>query len=259
MSVTIIRAVCALSAAAFLAACGAPPASVTPQEVPGYGAIEDGGFTIPAVPARYVPPENRRTTVAYNGSEKPGTIVVDPHVKYLYHVRADGSADRYRIAVGDEGRGLKATTYVGRKAHWPRWTPTKNMIRTMPELYADKAAGMESGPLNPLGARALYLYRSGRDTMFRIHGTGDFTSIGRATSAGCIRLYNQDILALYEAVDSGATVKIRSVAESRALEGDAAVDAALAADAEWLAGAEERQQAQLLVAAEIERTTETLD
>ncbi|WP_199737674.1 L,D-transpeptidase [Falsigemmobacter faecalis] len=198
--------------------------------MPGYGAIEDGGFTIPAVPAQYVPPENRRTNVAYSGDERPGTIVVDPQVKYLYHVRADGTADRYRIAVGEEGRGLKATTYVGRKAEWPRWAPTRNMIRTQPELYADKVNGMEPGPLNPLGARALYLYRGGKDTMFRIHGTGDFTSIGNATSAGCIRLYNQDILDLHDKVDPRATVRIRSVAESRQMEGDEAVDAALALD-----------------------------
>lgn len=234
MSVTLIRAVCALGTAAFLAACGAPPSSV-PPEVAGYGAIEDNGFVIPAVPASYVPEENRRTTVPYAGTEAPGTVVVDPHVKYLYRVNDNGTADRYRIAVGEEGRSVKSTTYVGRKAHWPRWTPTRNMIRTQPELYADKAAGMEPGPLNPLGARALYLYRGGKDTMYRIHGTGDHTSIGNATSAGCIRLYNQDILALYETVDTRATVKIRSVDESRSLEGDAAVDAALSRDAARLA------------------------
>lgn len=230
-SFSILRAVLVLGLAGSLAGCAAQSTTPPPPvEVPGYGALEDGGYTIGAVPERYVPVENRRTSVAYEGSEKAGTIVVDPHVKYLYHVNGDGTAERYRIAVGDQGRGLTSTTVVGRKTHWPSWMPTQNMIRTQPELYADKAGGMGPGPENPLGARALYLYRGGKDTMFRIHGTGDYTSIGHATSAGCIRLYNQDILDLYERVDGRPNVLIRSVEESRRLEGDAAVDAGLVAD-----------------------------
>ncbi|GGE16160.1 L,D-transpeptidase [Gemmobacter megaterium] len=236
-AIPAIRTLSAFALAALLAACGAAPPPA-PLEVPGYGTVEDGGFTIAAVPPDFAPLQNRRTTVSYAGTEAPGTIVVDPHVKLLYLVGDDGTAERYRIAVGAEGRGLRSTTYVGRKAEWPSWTPTRNMIRTQPELYADLADGMGPGPDNPLGARALYLYRGGKDTMFRIHGTGDYTSIGHATSAGCIRLYNQDILDLYERVPSRATIKIRSVAESRLLEGDAAVDASLAADAEFLARTE---------------------
>ena len=226
----LTRTLAALALAGLLAACAAPPPPA-PVEVAGYSTLDDSGFTIPAVPETYVPPENRRTTVAYAGPEKPGTIVIDPTVKYLYLVTAEGQADRYRIAVGAEGRGLRSTTYVGRKAEWPYWTPTANMIRTQPEKYAALAGGMEPGPENPLGARALYLYRGGRDTMFRIHGTGDYTSIGNATSAGCIRLYNQDIMDLYEKVPVSTTVKVRSIAESRAIEGDAAVEAALAREA----------------------------
>lgn len=227
----MFRTLTAFAFAAALAACGAPPPPAAPPEVPGYGMVEDGGFTIAAVPETYVPEENRRATVAYAGPEKPGTIVIDPTVKYLYLVTAEGQADRYRIAVGAEGRGLRSTTYVGRKAEWPYWTPTANMVRTQPEKYAALAGGMGPGPDNPLGARALYLYRNGKDTMFRIHGTGDYTSIGNATSAGCIRLYNQDILDLYTKVPVSTTVKVRSVAESRKIEGDAAVDAALEKEA----------------------------
>ncbi|MDX5357727.1 MAG: L,D-transpeptidase [Rhodobacterales bacterium] len=236
-AISFFRVVPALAMAAFLAACAAPQPPA-PVEVPGYGTIEDGGYTIAAVPPDYAPEQNRKATVSYSGGEKPGTIVIDPHVKYLYLVGENGTADRYRIAVGAQGRGLKSTTYVGRKAKWPSWTPTANMLRTQPELYAEVANGMGPGPDNPLGARALYLYRGGRDTMFRIHGTGDYTSIGNATSAGCIRLYNQDILDLYEKVPASATVKIRSIAESRELEGDAAVDASLAADVEFMARTE---------------------
>lgn len=215
---SVLRRGLALVLLATLAACAAPQPPA-PVEVPGYGTVEDGGFTITAVPESYVPVENRRTQVAYDGPESPGTIVVDPHAKVLYLVEPGGTAQRYRVAVGREGRAMRGGSYVGRKAHWPYWAPTANMIRTQPELYAELADGMEPGPQNPLGARALYLYRGGRDTMFRIHGTGDYTSIGKATSAGCIRLYNQDIIDLYERVPTGTTVKVRTRAESEAMEG----------------------------------------
>lgn len=251
ISLTLARAASALAVAGFLAACGAPQETlIAPVEVPGYGTIEDGGFVIPAVPAQYLPEHNRRTNVPYAGGEAPGSIVVDPHVKYLYHVLGDGTADRYRIAVGAEGRALQATTYVGRKAEWPSWTPTANMVRTMPELYADKKNGMAPGPQNPLGARALYLYRGGKDTMYRIHGTGDAASIGHATSAGCIRLYNQDILDLYAKVEGRPNVTIRSEAESRALEGDAAFEQAKADDARALERIEAERLAAIAASAE---------
>lgn len=196
-----------------LAACGTPQSQQpAPQaaleEVPGYGAVFDGGHEIPPVPAAYVPPENRIAEVSYPGSDAPGTIVIDTDNKYLYLVQGGGTAIRYRVAVGDDGRALRGTTIVGRKAEWPYWTPTANMVRTQPELYADKRGGMPPGVKNPLGARALYLYRGNRDTMFRIHGTGDYTSIGKATSAGCIRLYNQDIIDLYNRVPTSTTVKV---------------------------------------------------
>jgi hypothetical protein len=108
---------------------------------------------------------------------------------------------------------------IGRRAEWPYWQPTANMVRTRPDLYAAYAGGLPGGLENPLGARALYLYRGGRDSMFRIHGTSDSASIGHATSAGCIRLFNQDIIDLYNKVPGGTFVKVRTEAESLALEG----------------------------------------
>jgi lipoprotein-anchoring transpeptidase ErfK/SrfK len=214
----LLRRGMVLALLATLAACAAP-VPPTPPEVAGYGTVEDGGFVIDAVPESYVPAQNRKAQVPYAGIERPGTIVVDPFAKVLYLVEDGGTAMRYRVAVGREGRAMRGGSYVGRKAEWPYWTPTANMIRTQPEFYADKAGGMAPGPKNPLGARALYLYRGGRDTMFRIHGTGDYTSIGHATSAGCIRLYNQDIIDLYERVPTGSTVKVRTQAESLEIEG----------------------------------------
>jgi len=106
------------------------------------------------------------------------------------------------------------------KREWPGWTPTANMLRTQPEVYGPFADGVEGGLASPLGARALYLYQNGRDTFFRIHGTNDLASIGNSGSAGCIRLFNQDIIDLYERVERGARVTVRTYAESVAAEGE---------------------------------------
>jgi L,D-transpeptidase catalytic domain len=140
-------------------------------------------------------------------------------------VMEGGRALRYPIAVGREGLSFRGTGVIGRKAEWPSWQPTANMIRTRPDLYAAYAGGLPGGLTNPLGARALYLYRGGRDTMFRIHGTVDNASIGHATSAGCIRLFNQDAIDLYGRVDTGTRVKVRSQAESLAADGPMMDDA----------------------------------
>jgi hypothetical protein len=134
-------------------------------------------------------------------------------------VMEGGRAMRYAIAVGREGLAFRGGGVIGRKAEWPSWTPTANMIRTQPELYADFAGGLPGGLSNPLGARAMYLFRNGRDTYFRIHGTIQNASIGHATSAGCIRLFNQDAIDLYNRVTNGTQVKVRSLEESLALEG----------------------------------------
>ena len=110
--------------------------------------------------------------------------------------------------VGRAGLAWKGTAKVGRKAKWPRWTPTKNMIRRQPRKYARYAGGVPGGPSNPLGARALYLYRNGRDTMYRIHGTNQPRSIGRAVSNGCIRMLNAHVKDLYRRVPVGARVVV---------------------------------------------------
>ncbi|MGC9448838.1 L,D-transpeptidase [Cereibacter johrii] len=203
----------------FLAACAQAPAPETPKEHPLYPGIQDGEFFIEPVPMRYLTPDTVRQEVAYNGPEEPGTIVVDTFARRLYYVTEEGQAMRYAIAVGRAGLAFRGNAKVQRKREWPSWQPTANMIRTQPEMYAPYAAGLPGGLENPLGARALYLYRGGRDTMFRIHGTVQNASIGHATSAGCIRLFNQDAIDLYGRVNLGTPVKVRTEAESLALEG----------------------------------------
>ena len=128
--------------------------------------------------------------VSYSGRERPGTIVIDVANRYLYHVQEGGTARRYGIGVGRDGFRWAGSAVVGRKAEWPTWTPPPAMIRRQPELR-EWAGGMPGGVDNPLGARALYLYRGGRDTLYRIHGTNAPRTIGQATSSGCIRMVNE--------------------------------------------------------------------
>ena len=152
-------------------------------------------------------PRYRRRHVRYDGSEKAGTIVVDTSEKFLYSVEEGGWATRYGVGVGEQGLSLKGIATIGRKAEWPSWTPTASMMRRKPRLV-QYAGGVPGGPNNPLGARALYLYRGNSDTMFRVHGTNEPWTIGTAVSSGCIRLTNDDIIHLYERTPVGTTVLV---------------------------------------------------
>lgn len=205
-----------------LAACagGAPSTEEAPSgPIAGYDGFEDGGFFIEPVDPKLLANDRRRTEVDYAGDEPVGSIVVDIYARKLYHIQEGGRAMRYAIAVGREGLSFTGTGQISRKAEWPSWQPTANMLRTRPDLYAEYANGRAGGADNPLGSRALYLYRGGRDTYFRIHGTIQNESIGRATSAGCIRMFNQDVIFLYEQIKMGTQVKVRSLVESLEAEG----------------------------------------
>jgi lipoprotein-anchoring transpeptidase ErfK/SrfK len=149
----------------------------------------------------------RRQRVRYTGSEQAGTIVVDTSERFLYAVEEDGWATRYGVAVGEEGLSLKGRATIGRKAEWPSWTPTASMMRRKPRLL-QYAGGVPGGENNPLGARALYLYRGPSDTMYRLHGTNEPWLIGTAVSNGCIRLTNDDIIDLYDRTPIGAAVLV---------------------------------------------------
>lgn len=136
--------------------------------------------------------------------EKPGTIVIDTSARYLYLVLADGRAQRYGVGVGREGFGWSGRVAIGRKAEWPTWTPPAEMRKRQPYL----PVSMVGGPGNPLGARAMYLYDGGRDTLFRIHGSNEPWTIGHAVSSGCIRMRNEDVIDLYSRVSVGTRVVV---------------------------------------------------
>jgi lipoprotein-anchoring transpeptidase ErfK/SrfK len=215
---------CALLLPVALAACvsSAPPPQqavryIDPAYMAMYAARPDEEHPLPATDIADVDPRFLRREVAYYGREEPGTIVVDTAARYLYLVREGGRAIRYGIGVGKEGLAWSGRATIGRKAEWPSWTPTAAMIKREPERNAKWASGMEGGLDNPLGARALYLYANGQDTMYRIHGTTEPWSIGKSVSSGCIRLFNQDIIDLYSRVPVGSTVVVR---KGRPVEAD---------------------------------------
>ena len=149
-----------------------------------------------------------RREIDYSSTFEPGTVVVDTAGRQLLHVLGGGRAARYPIGVGKEGYTFRGRAVVGHKAEWPTWHPTADMIRRDPERYRPLRAGVPGGPENPLGARALYLYRDGKDTLFRIHGTNQPATVGTASSSGCIRMLNEDVIDLYSRVPIGAPVVV---------------------------------------------------
>lgn len=174
-----------------------------------YRAMNDGGFHVPAVDISKLRPEHRRTIVDYKTKEKPGTIIVDQPARYLYFVLPDGKAVRYAVGVGAIARSFTGgDAIIARKAAWPRWTPTQNMIKRNPKQYARYKDGVDGGPGNPMGARALYMHKDGIDTYYRVHGTNKPSSIGKGVSAGCIRLINQDAIDLFSRVKPGARIVV---------------------------------------------------
>lgn len=197
--------VAALGAATALAGCTTGGMSIFTQE---YGIKRDSGYNIPAVPIHRVAKQYHRQVVNYDTREAPGTVIVDTGAKFLYYVMPGGQAMRYGIGVGREGFEWNGTSRIAMKREWPTWTPPAAMIQRQPEL-AKWRGGQPPGLDNPLGARALYLFNRGGDTGYRLHGTPEWHSIGRAMSSGCIRLMNQDIIDLYNRVEVGAKVIVK--------------------------------------------------
>ncbi len=192
------RAALAIAAALSLAGCSAT------MDSPNAGS-EAVAFAMSKSYPSALPVQYRKTEVVDPTGEAPGTIVIDTAEKYLYLVEPDGRAIRYGVGVGKEGFGWSGEAKVGNKQEWPDWVPPPEMLERRPDL----PLRMSGGPENPLGARAMYLYRDGKDTLFRIHGTNEPLTIGKAMSSGCIRMINFDVVDLYERVPMGAKVVVR--------------------------------------------------
>ena len=165
-------------------------------------------YPIEPVNPRQIKKQFRRQMVDFEGSEEPGTLVVDPDHRYLYHVLAYGQAKRYGVGVGRAGFAWTGAAKIGMKRRWPRWVPPREMV-DRDDNARKWVNGQPGGPGNPLGARALYLYANGEDTLYRIHGTTEPQSIGKAMSSGCIRMLNEDVAELFDNVIVGTPVTVR--------------------------------------------------
>jgi lipoprotein-anchoring transpeptidase ErfK/SrfK len=183
------------------------------QDLAAYGPVRGEPFPVPAVRMSEVDPNYLRRAVSYPSNEPPGTIIVDPGSRYLYAIEGGGRAMRYGIGVGRQGFAWSGVATIRDKQEWPDWYPPKEMLQRQPELarqmsQLQSGIGMEGGPRNPLGARALYLWQGNKDTLYRIHGTNEPWTIGRSVSSGCIRMLNQDVIDLYERTPLGAKVVV---------------------------------------------------
>ncbi|MBA4491177.1 L,D-transpeptidase [Paracoccus mangrovi] len=192
----------AASAASPLMASTWPDAA---QKAAWDAEVEAGGPNPWGLHQRFLPQR-----IVANDGLVPGDIHVDAVARYLYHIEEGGTAMRYGVAIGRGDLYEPGTYTIKRKAEWPHWTPTRNMIEREPEVYAQYENGMEPGPRNALGSRALYLYLGERDTYLRIHGTPFPTSIGSRASSGCVRMVMAHINGLYPRVQIGATAYLYS-------------------------------------------------
>ncbi len=179
----------------------------SPKAFQVFGGIDDGqqsSVSSASFNAGDVPDDLRSQTIAFQSDLAPGSVLVRTGERKLYYILPGGKAIAYHVGVGREGFTWSGTNTVSRKAEWPDWRPPKEMIareakrgRKLPEV-------MRGGPDNPLGARAIYI----GDTEFRIHGTTQPWSIGKAMSSGCIRMMNEEVIDLYDRVAIGATVVV---------------------------------------------------
>ncbi len=167
-----------------------------------YGPLPNERFPIPAIHLNQLDPKFYRQVVDFETSERVGTIIVDTKTFFCHLVMENGKAMRYGVGLGRAGFEWSGRAVIAYKRKWPRWTPPASMIERQPELekYSAANGGQAPGLDNPLGARALYVYKNGRDTLYRLHGSIETYSIGKAVSSGCVRFINHDIIDLYDRI-----------------------------------------------------------
>lgn len=192
----------------FLIASGAALALLLPAGVAGAIPAVQPPPPVGPIPGLTLAPEFYPTVLTVRRDLEPGSIHVISSKHFLYYIVRKGVAIRYGVAVGKAELVYRGAAEVGRKAEWPSWKPTPEMIARNPGAYAKYADGMPGGPKNPLGARAIYLYKDGRDTAIRIHGTIEPNSIGKSVSNGCLRMVNEHVIDLYDRVALGAPVMV---------------------------------------------------
>lgn len=193
-----------LAVVTMLVAILGQPVALTAQERRPSRFVEEP-FKVRLVDRSKLGPGLSPTRVDLATNERPGTIIIDTHGRRLYLVEAGGTAIRFGIGVGSIGRGWTGTVTIGRMSRWPAWYPTDEMRSVAPNIPARIAPG----PANPLGARAIYLYSKGQDTLYRIHGTSEPWTIGTEVSSGCFRMLNEDVIMLFDQVAVGGKVIVQ--------------------------------------------------
>ena len=188
-------------------AAPAPQPVIPPEIMLMYAAIPEERFFIPAARKDLVDPIFWRQEVDNITEEAAGTVVVDTPNRFLYWTMAGGRAMRYGVGIGRDGFAWEGRGHIAYGREWPKWTPPAEMIARQPELEPYRN-GMEPGPDNPLGPRALYIHQGNRDTLYRLHGNMDARSVGQAVSSGCVRLLFQDVIDLYGRVRWGAPIVV---------------------------------------------------
>jgi lipoprotein-anchoring transpeptidase ErfK/SrfK len=173
-----------------------------------YGKASDQGISLPAIPYTKLEKRLLRHVVEIEPGLPAGVIWTDMSRHHLYVSTTSGQAMRYGIGIGRQGVRWTGKGIVEAIRIWPSWTPTTEMRERWPELKA-YGEGVPGGLGNPLGARALYIFEGGLDTLYRVHGTPEWWSIGRDMSSGCIRMLNQDVIDLSTRVTAGATIDAR--------------------------------------------------
>jgi|GEM_PF-746677 len=175
-----------------------------------YAAREDYGRILPQIPYARINPQYLRQIVNNDtGETVPGTIIIDRKRHYLYLILQGGLALRYGVGIGREGFSWAGTGRISRKAVWPQWSATEAMINRARKDGEPLRRHMSGQLDNPMAARALYIAKGGRDTLYRIHGTPEWWTIGKNVSSGCFRMFNQDIVDLYARAPAGAKIIVR--------------------------------------------------
>lgn len=192
-----------------------PPVSVDPafgSYETMYAPVVDEGYQLPGIPLEKMNRKFLRQIVADPTGERPGTVVVDTSTHFLYLVREGGEAIRYGVGLGRAGFAWSGRAVIQWKRKWPKWTPPDDMIARQPELekYSVRNGGMEPGLKNPLGARALYIFQNNEDTLYRVHGSPEWWTIGKSVSSGCVRMLNQDVMDLYDRVPGKTPIVVTS-------------------------------------------------
>lgn len=211
--------------AGMLAAGAGPSAAATglsaKQAEAYFGPIvQDNGIDFRSTNFEKINPKWRRQFVDYTSVEPQGTVVVDATNHFLYVIFENQTALRYGVGVGRDGFRWYGRARIDRKQLWPRWVPPPEMRARHPEL----PEYMDGGMKNPLGPRAMYLYRNGKDLGYRIHGTTEPWSIGTNASSGCIRMFNEDAIDLYQRCPIGTRVLVLKTLGAPVIDEAAAVD-----------------------------------